>query len=193
MKGDMKSGMEKRRSSAWARCRSWLWAGCRRGCEGGLAKQTIGMCLLTLALAPIGHALTVGDAAPNFSATRLDGRAVSLSDFKGQKPVLIKFWATWCYYCVAEMPHLQNIYHQKSEAVEVLLVNIGMNDSEANIQALFNKQQLDMPVVIDRDGAIVSAYGVVGTPYQLLIDKQGVLAYQTFLMTDELETLLMDL
>ena len=42
-------------------------------------------------------------SAPDFTVTDVDGNNVKLSDFKG-KPVVLNFWATWCYYCKLEMP-----------------------------------------------------------------------------------------
>ena len=54
--------------------------------------------------APVG--LQVGDAAPNFTLTTLDGKQVSLSDFRG-KPVMLNFWYTTCPGCLAEIPGMQ--------------------------------------------------------------------------------------
>src|SRR5512136_1791045 len=43
--------------------------------------------------------------APIFSLNSLDGKKISLSEFKG-KPVLVTFWATWCESCKEELPVL---------------------------------------------------------------------------------------
>ena len=44
-----------------------------------------------------------GDVAPDFTAQTLDGKTVSLSDFRG-KPVVLNFWASWCNPCRKEFP-----------------------------------------------------------------------------------------
>lgn len=55
------------------------------------------------------HELQVGDSAPDFSVTTLDGTPLRRSDFRG-KFVLLNFWATWCGPCVAELPAIESVY-----------------------------------------------------------------------------------
>lgn len=143
--------------------------------------------LLSVSLTSQAATLNIGDKAPNFKAVTLNGKSVDLADFIGNKPVYLKFWATWCSYCKVEMPHLQAIYDENKNQVEVLTINVGMNDSIANIESFFNSKGFNIPTVFDQKGAITSSYGVVGTPYHLLINKQGNVVYQTFLATDQLD------
>jgi len=145
----------------------------------------------TLLLAGVMEAgaasLTVGDKAPDFEVITLAGETFKLSDYKGEKPVYLKFWATWCSYCKVEMPHLQSIHNKYGDDVEVLTVNVGINDSVANIEQFFNQGGFNLPTVFDQQGDLVSAYGVVGTPHHVLIDKEGEIAYRTFLASDTLD------
>jgi|GEM_PF-756736 len=58
-----------------------------------------------------------GQLAPDFEVSRLeDGSRVSLSDFRG-RPVLINFWATWCPFCIFEMPDMQELLNRHPELV----------------------------------------------------------------------------
>jgi len=150
-------------------------------------RLTLAGLLLTATLPSTADSLSVGDLAPDFEVTTLAGETFSLSSFQGKKPVYLKFWATWCSYCKAEMPHVQSTYNQYGDAVEVLMVNVGMNDSIANIKQLYNQKGYSLPTVFDREGELTSRYGVVGTPFHVLVDEQGRVAYQTFLASDELD------
>lgn len=134
----------------------------------------------------------VGQPAPDISATTLSGVPFVLSDKRG-KPVYIKFWATWCSYCKAEMPHLQRIYDKHGETIEVLTINIGINDSIQNVKSYFAEKNFTLPAIFDRQGEIISQYGIIGTPQHLLIDQDGNIIYRSFLITDELERLVSEL
>ncbi len=128
----------------------------------------------------------VGDKAPDFTATTVEGRKVNLSDYVGKKAVYLKFWATWCTYCKAEFPHFEATYNKYGHKVEVLSINVGINDSISNIEKLYAKEGYTVPVILDTDGSIVSSYNVVGTPSAVLIGKDGNIEYRTFHITDEL-------
>lgn len=142
--------------------------------------------LWALLTAP-ASALSLGERAPAFSATTLSGQPVALAEVIGKRPVYLKFWATWCRYCVYELPHAQSLYDAYGEQVLVLMVNVGLNDSEENIRRVYAEQGVNLPTIIDTDGDIVAHYGVVGTPNHVLIDTEGRVQYRTFLATDELD------
>jgi len=144
-------------------------------------------CFATFAVSSQASSLKIGDMAPDFTVKTLDGVTVNLSDFINKKPVYLKFWATWCSYCKVEMPHLQAIYDESGDHVEVLTVNVGMNDSISNVERYFQKNAFTIPTVFDKKGDLTSSFGVVGTPYHVLIDKQGRIDYRTFLATDLLD------
>ena len=63
-----------------------------------------------------------GEPAPDFTLVSLNGKEVSLSNFRG-KFVLVNFWATWCGFCDMEMPDLQKFSNENDDIV-VLAVNV---------------------------------------------------------------------
>jgi thiol-disulfide isomerase/thioredoxin len=68
--------------------------------------------------------LEVGRPAPDFKFPGLDGKMVSLSDYRG-KVVLVNIWASWCPPCVDEMPSTEKLYNElKGENFEILAVSI---------------------------------------------------------------------
>ena len=46
-----------------------------------------------------------------------------------ERPLYLKFWASWCGTCLAQMPHLQSIHETHREAIDVIAVNFGLNDT----------------------------------------------------------------
>jgi len=117
--------------------------------------------------------VNISDLALDFQYKDSGGKTVFLSDFRG-KPVLLNFWATWCYPCRSEMPYLQQVYQEWSGRGLVLLtVNIG--ESASQVDRFFEAYNLTMPVVLDTDKSIARKYNVTGIPTSLFIDKDGII------------------
>jgi peroxiredoxin len=116
----------------------------------------------------------VGKRAPDFSASTLDGRTVSLAEFRGQKKVVVSFWASWCGPCRLEMPGLIKFYkdhHDASSDFEILAVSIDENTKDAVDFAA--AQKLNFPVLLDPRQKIADAYEVEGIPTMFIVDKDG--------------------
>jgi len=121
------------------------------------------------------HPLT-GKAAPAFSLTALDGRAVSLADHAGKDVVLLDFFATWCPPCRESLPHIAEMttdYAGKN--VAIYAVNVG--ESKALVESFLKENKLAINALVDEYGAAAGAYGVGGIPQQVVIGKDGVIRY----------------
>jgi peroxiredoxin len=115
----------------------------------------------------------VGNLAPDFQLQNLDGQTVSLGNLQG-KPVLINFWATWCGYCVDEMPYIQEIYEEWSDkGLVVLAINIGESSSKA--EEFMQSQNLSFTVLLDTKQDVAQRYNVTGIPTTFFIDKDGII------------------
>jgi peroxiredoxin len=115
-----------------------------------------------------------GTPAPDFTFPGLDGKKVSLSDYKG-KVVLVNIWATWCPPCVDEMPSMEKLYQKfKGENFEILAVSIDEPGLKA-VAPFMKKSGLTFPALIDSEGAIKTVYGITGIPESFIIDQQGIL------------------
>lgn len=128
-----------------------------------------------LASNPASEGLGKGDSAPNFTLTTLDGKEVTLADYKGKK-VVLNFWATWCPPCKAEMPHMQNYYEDKAkqENVEILAVNLTSSDTGLDkIQAFQEDYALSFPIPLDEDGEVGETYQAITIPTSYIIDTTG--------------------
>ncbi len=119
-----------------------------------------------------GRTVKLNQPAPPFTLRTPDGEPVSLSDFAGQ-PVLINFWATWCPPCRYEMPFLQAAYDKyKDQGFVVLAVDI--QETPEVVKPFLQQFGLTFPVVMDRSGAVSSAYRVQAIPTSVFVDRQGV-------------------
>lgn len=118
----------------------------------------------------------VGEPAPNFTLTTLDGQTSSLSDYAG-KVVLVNFWATWCPSCITEMPDYEHVYQQHQPDFVVLGINL--QESEEHVQQYATGLGLTFPVLLDQDGNVTTRqYQVTGMPGSFIIDQQGKIFYR---------------
>ena len=115
-----------------------------------------------------------GLPAPDFTLPGLDGKEVSLSDFRG-KVVLLNIWATWCPPCVQEMDSLQKLYDTfKQKDFEILAVSI--DSLGRSVVAPFMKNyKLTFPALLDPAGTVQVAYQTTGVPESFIIDTKGLL------------------
>jgi cytochrome c biogenesis protein CcmG/thiol:disulfide interchange protein DsbE len=130
--------------------------------------------LLAAGCGPLGPGtrvgVVVGDVAPPLAGTTVDGRTVSLADFRG-KPVIVNFWASWCVPCRQEFPVFKD-----AEAHHPGLVILGVvyQDDAAAAKAFATQLSADWPSLTDPDGTKASAYLVVAPPQSYFIDGTGV-------------------
>ncbi|WP_461829113.1 TlpA disulfide reductase family protein [Aquifex sp.] len=112
----------------------------------------------------------VGKPAPDFTLKTLDGREISLKDFKG-KVVLINFWATWCPPCREELPLFERLYKKYKDKGFVILA---VNTDPENLQDFLKDygENLSFPILIGNDD-ILNKYPVRGLPTSILIDREG--------------------
>lgn len=111
------------------------------------------------------------DRALDFTLKDLDGRNVSLSDYKG-KTILLYFMATWCPECRTTVSHLKEIYSLYN-AKGLVLLNIDVMESREKASAFSKKYSLPFPTLLDGEGKVYQRYGVVGVPLKALIDRNG--------------------
>ena len=113
--------------------------------------------------------------AGGFNLEGVDGRKVSLDDFKG-KFVLLNFWATWCAPCRKEMPAMSNLHNEfGGEGLEVVGVHVG--PSLAGIKKFLEAVPVSFTILIDKDMGLAS-WGVQGLPTTFLINPEGKLVYK---------------
>ncbi len=114
----------------------------------------------------------VGMTVEDFQLTDLDGKSVSLSQYRG-KVVLLNFWATWCKPCTTEMPAMQTTYDKLRDKGFVVLAVNELED-DAKVREHIKQYGHTFPVLMDRDNKVANQFGVFGLPVSVFIDEKGV-------------------
>jgi peroxiredoxin len=134
------------------------------GATAGAAGQNAGLT----------EGLRVGALAPDFTLPGLKGGSVKLSSYRGNSPVWINFWATWCHFCDVEMPQMQKLYQQyQSQGLEIL----GVDDMEsaAAVNQYLGQKGWGWTFLLDQSGDVDRQYRVTGLPTHLFVGRDGVI------------------
>jgi thiol-disulfide isomerase/thioredoxin len=127
--------------------------------------------LLCLFAAP----LLAQDRATAWEGKGADGKSIRFDPQHLQRPAILLFWATWCPYCEALMPHLQNVVDAAGkDKLDVYAIDI--ND-DGNPVATLLARKLTFTLVRNGDG-IAEQYGVKGTPGLFLVNAKGNIVYK---------------
>jgi thiol-disulfide isomerase/thioredoxin len=109
--------------------------------------------------------------APNFVVTDVNGRTITLSDYKG-RVVLLDFWATWCTGCKVEIPwymEFQKRYGRRG----LTSIGVAMDDEEWKVVNPYLAQHpISYPVVVG-DAGVARLFQIDSMPVTLLIDRNG--------------------
>lgn len=120
-----------------------------------------------------GPAPEVGKPAPDFTATTLEGRKVTLSELRGH-PVWLTVGASWCQPCRAENPDVEAAY-EKYRKTGLKVVAAFIQDNRSDIEEYAQRAGLTYPKIDDSNSEIASSYRIVGIPSHFFIDSSGVL------------------
>ncbi len=133
--------------------------------------------------------LDVGQAAPDFALKNLDGGVMRLSDFRGEKSVLVNLWASWCGPCKVEMPDLEEVYQKHKD--ELVILGVDLQESVSDIKAfLENEVSVSYPILLDDMGEVANGYNKFTQPTTFLVDKNGIIQARKFgaYVKEELES-----
>ncbi len=111
--------------------------------------------------------------APPFSLKTLNGSQLSLKDLKG-KPILLKFWATWCPSCVEELSSMEKFSEGRRDQLSILMPAID-GEKEKRVQNVVKKHKVTLPVLLDLNEKIARTYKVTFIPTVFLIDREGMI------------------
>ncbi len=120
------------------------------------------------------------EVAPNFELKNLNGKTVSLKDYRG-KFILLNFMATWCMWCRKEMPHLQKLHNRFKDKDFAIIAVFSDREGGKAVRPFIKKSGYTFTEnagtfnsgLLDPTGRVTGMYRVTGTPTTYLIDKSG--------------------
>lgn len=133
----------------------------------------------------------LGDPAPAFSLTTLDGEPVSLESLRG-RAVIVNFWNSWCIPCREEEPALAEFHERHVDEADVVLLGIVRDDTEEAVRAAVGERALDWPIALDPGSRAALDFGTRGQPETFAISPDGVIVGTQYgpATIDDFETLL---
>ena len=118
----------------------------------------------------------IGKVVPNFSATDLDGKPISLQQYRG-KVVLLDFWAVWCGPCLTEIPNVKRVYDTyKDEGFDIIGVNL--DTDETRLRNYLKKNNISWRQIFSGQkwrSPLVQQYHIRSIPAPWLIARDGTL------------------
>jgi cytochrome c biogenesis protein CcmG/thiol:disulfide interchange protein DsbE len=115
-----------------------------------------------------------GQPAPGFQLQQLKGGNSTFPADYQNKVVALRFWADWCPFCESEMIALEPVYEKyRDRGLVILAVNVRQDRDTA--QKFIGKLGISYDVLLDTEGEVARAYGVMGLPTTFFIDGKGIL------------------
>jgi peroxiredoxin len=112
--------------------------------------------------------------APDFALNDMDGNEVRLSDMRG-RVVVLNFFATWCRYCVNELPELDSA--ESAFRKENMVLFLISSEPKEVLERFMREKGYSFSVLLDNERRVSSLYDISGIPRTLLIGKKGELLY----------------
>ena len=122
----------------------------------------------------------LGKPVPDFSATDLNGKPISLQDYRG-KVVLLDFWAVWHSFCIGDILNVKKIYDTyKDQGFEV--IGVSLDTDEAKLRNFLKEKDIPWRQIYggqERQSLLAQQYDIRSIPVRWLIDRDGnLIAYE---------------
>jgi thiol-disulfide isomerase/thioredoxin len=137
-------------------------------------------CFLLMGAAAMPKPLPPGTLSPDDLGKTLDGQAIHASALRG-RVVVISFWATWCEYCMQELPILGGLQATATERhLPLQVVEINFKEDHRTFSRATHLLMPKLPGLLltwDRDGRLAKAFGVGDVlPAMVLLHRDGTIA-----------------
>ncbi len=122
--------------------------------------------------------------APDFTLPSLDGTRITLSRMKGQKGVVLVFFATWCVNCMRELPENMR-FAEGAQKENVVVLGINYKQAKETVERLRKSKQINYGILLDEEGTVTTErYGIRGLPHIVGINARGEIIYRGVSLPD---------
>lgn len=124
-------------------------------------------------LAKLRATTAPGQPFVDFEGETIDGKDINFSSLvKPGVYTLVDFWASWCPYCIKELPEMASLYDKwKDNGLEI--VGVAVRDTPDDSKAAVNKHNIFWPVLLNTQRRPYDIYGFSGIPHHMLIGPDG--------------------
>ena len=143
-----------------------------RNWKTGLQTAVSAALLVSLTAVPGATRAAKGKLSPDFTGTTLDGKTITLSEFRGKSPVLLNFFAEFCGPCRKEFPHLKAL-DEKHGPKGLKVIAVALDEDRETAAVVPNANGVKFPVVFDPKNAVAKKYDVQVIPHTVVIDREG--------------------
>lgn len=127
---------------------------------------------------PVADKTPSASLAPDFTLTSLEGKPVSLGDYKGKNGVVLVFFATWCVNCMKEVPEIKH-FRETAKRDNVIVFGMNYKQEEETVRRFKESNQINYEILMDTDGKVTTGiFGIRGIPHIIGINAKGEVAYR---------------
>jgi thiol-disulfide isomerase/thioredoxin len=114
-----------------------------------------------------------GHKYADFEIAESDSVTTHLSDYvKPGEYTIVDFWASWCRYCIMEIPNLKSLKETYGNR-GLNIVGVAVWDERDASEKSIAKHEVDWPQILNAQSIPTDLYGVTGIPQIMLIDPEG--------------------
>lgn len=122
---------------------------------------------------------SVGDQAPDFTLSDLNGKSVSLHQFRGHV-VILDFWASWCPPCRASMPSLDKFASEYQDK-GLVMIGVSLDRSASDASSFLDANNYHRLIAlwgsVSDSQQVARTYGVNAIPHTFVIDRNGIIRF----------------
>ena len=139
--------------------------------------------ILSFSFVPLTFAqVKVGQRAPDFVTSTLDGKRFVLKDYLKQpdnKILILTFFATWCELCGEDLQYLQRLNDQYGDrGLRVFCVFTGRLSKIKAAKKYMEELNVNLPILLDKKKVVSKPYKVPGLPCHYVIDREGLMRFK---------------